>query len=55
MARQVGVSLPPEIEAAVEAWRASLVVPPSRSAAITVLVREGLKALAPETLAGKGD
>jgi hypothetical protein len=55
MARQAAISLPPDIQQAIEEWRVSMPVPPSKSAAMVALIRAGLKALAPETLAGKGD
>lgn len=50
MARQIPVTLPQEIEAAVEAWRLGMAVPPSRSAAMAALVVAGLRAVAPDLL-----
>jgi hypothetical protein len=43
MKRQVGISLPKDIQEAVERWRLAQPVPPSKSAAIAAMVAEGLK------------
>lgn len=48
MAKQVAINLPAELEAAVDSWRAAQPVPPPKSAALVVLIRAGMRALAPE-------
>lgn len=45
MSKQVAVSLSPELEKAVDQWRLSLVVPPSKSAAMAALVAAGLRVM----------
>lgn len=48
MSRQIGITLDAEVEAAIERWRASQTVPPSRSAAVAFLVKVGLSHTLPE-------
>lgn len=50
--KQVAVSLPDDLSAAVERWRLSAAVPPSRSAALAALIAAGMRALAPDYLGG---
>lgn len=48
MAKQIAVTLSENVEEAVEEWRKSMPVPPSRSSAVAVLIAAGLKVLAPD-------
>lgn len=52
MSKQYGLSLPPDLVAAVDRWRLSMPVPPSRSAALGALIVAGMRSLAPEYLGG---
>lgn len=52
MSKQYGLSLSPELVAAVDRWRLAMPVPPSRSAALAALIAAGMRALAPDYLGG---
>lgn len=52
MSKQYGLSLSPDLVAAVDRWRLAMPVPPSRSAALGALIVAGLRSMAPEIVVG---
>lgn len=49
---QYAVTLTDEWAAAIDAWRSSMLVVPSRSAALSALVEQGFRAVAPSMVPG---